>query len=66
MTRSEIFKELKTLSDRIFNLECKLSDYIQSVHSQSSDSIEEIKNDIMMIKQHLELEIEEKGDKGES
>ena len=56
MPRSEVFKELKTISERIFNLESKLSDYIQALHGQSSEEIDKIKEDLAVIKERLEIE----------
>ena len=47
MTRAEIFKELNTLSKRIFALDQKLSQYIESQQEKTDESLSETKSAIV-------------------
>ena len=42
MTRNEVYKELTSLSERIFNVECQLSEIINLFNAQRKEEIEAI------------------------
>lgn len=56
MTREEILKEFKILSERILNLEKKVFDYIEVSKSELLEEIDGVKEDVERIKNEVGIE----------